>query len=183
MIIESHHIQHRTVIKRTFMGIPIPYKQTLIDEIYKIGDQQDCSTNVKAIMTSYTLHLETDIFKPFLENLDSAFRIMYGIKSDIEIEHFNFWGVIYKKGHYTIPHNHFPGQLSWVYYLKTHEDSSPLVFDDSDIKIPVQEDLLITFPMYVRHSVPIQTHVEDRICIAGNCFINTKYDIFSTSYF
>jgi hypothetical protein len=168
-IIETHHLKHPFETKTTYMGIPSDYKNKLINELYRIGDQQENITNVKAFMTSYTLYKETSILGPFLKNLKRTIELMYGTNHEkYEFDFSNIWGAIYKKGHYTIPHHHNPSYLSWVYYLQTTHESSPLVFPSANFTVHVEEDLLVVFPSHVIHSVPKHTAESDRICLAGN---------------
>ena len=168
-VIENYHLKHPFVIKTAFMDIPLNYKDKLINELYRIGDQQENTTNVKALMTSYTLYEETSMLGPFLKNLKKNIELMYGADHEkYEYDFSNIWGAIYKKDHYAIPHHHSPGYLSWVYYLKTNDESSPLIFPSADFSTQVKEDLLIVFPSYVIHSVPKHTSESDRICLAGN---------------
>ena len=46
------------------------------------------------------------------------------------------WGVLYNKGEGVIKHNHFPYAMSFVYYVKMPEGSSPLILDDEEILLP-----------------------------------------------
>ena len=84
-----------------------------------------------------------------------------------------FWSAIYREGHYTISHAHSPSFLSFVYYLKSNINSSPLVFDGCDFQVQPHDDMLVVFPSYLIHSVPKHTG-EDRICLAGNLNLISK---------
>jgi hypothetical protein len=81
------------------------------------------------------------------------------------------WFSIYKEGHYTIPHFHEPCFLSFIYYLKTDKNSSPLIFDRTELILEVTNDLLVLFPSYLIHSVDKQKKGDDRICLAGNIVV------------
>ena len=163
-----HIVKSATEIITTTLGMPEDYKQRCVQEIYKIGDKQGQKTNVKAIMSSYWIWKETDVFNPLLDKikekvyvafpiLDSRFK--YGLQ--------DCWGAVYKNGHYTVSHSHIPSHISFVYYLKSNIGSSPLNFDGCDFNIQPYDDLLIIFPSYLLHSVP-KHKGEDRVCIAGN---------------
>tara|TARA_B100001250_G_scaffold114065_1_gene96518 strand:+ start:9140 stop:9664 length:525 start_codon:yes stop_codon:yes gene_type:complete len=79
------------------------------------------------------------------------------------------WGVLYNKGEGVIRHNHFPYAMSFVYYVKMPEGSSPLILDDEEILLP--EGRVIFFLGHQFHSVP-PTSVNDRCIIAGNILYN-----------
>ena len=86
------------------------------------------------------------------------------------------WGNIYRKGDYTIKHAHLPSQYSWVYFLKSKSNYSPLLFDYLDQKkrriksfkvLPI-ESRIVLFPSFLHHRVPVHIHDETRITISGN---------------
>ena len=80
----------------------------------------------------------------------------------------HFWANIYRKGDYTISHDHKPQFLSCVYFLKTKWYYSPLVFSDSGKKILPKEGTFVIFPSNVRHLVPKHRYRETRITLSGN---------------
>ena len=183
MEINRHHLQSPVQIITTYLGIPEEYKKKCIKEIYKIGDKQNQKTNVKGIMSSYHIYTETRELDDLLNNIINSINISVPIEDkrfyyDLK----NCWGAVYKEGHYTVPHVHLPDNISFVYYLKANENSSPLVFDECNFKINPIDDFLIIFPSYVTHSVPKQSKGEDRICIAGNLKIKLKKEKINISY-
>ena len=143
--------------------------------MYSVGDVMNNETNVKAIMSSYHLFRETDTFNDLLYHIllavENAFPLPTGHKVKFELNLQHVWSAIYKKGHYTKPHNHYPSHLSFIYYLKSNNKSSPLIFKECDFQITPYDDLLVVFPSYLKHEVPPQTGDEDRICLAGNIAI------------
>ena len=81
------------------------------------------------------------------------------------------WGVLYNEGEGVGKHNHFPQTISFVYYVRMPEGSSPLILDDEEILLP--EGRVIFFLGNQWHSVP-PTKVGDRCIIAGNIAYNFK---------
>ena len=168
MVINRHNLKSPSEIVTTTLGIPEDYKQRCIQEAYKIGDKQGQKTNVKAIMSSYHVWKETDVYNLLFEKIIGKTYVVFPlIDRRFKYKLHDCWSAIYKEGHYTVPHAHNPSQISFVYYLKANNNSSPLVFDDCDFKIHPHDDLLVAFPSYLYHSVPKHTG-EDRICMAGN---------------
>jgi hypothetical protein len=168
MDINRHHIKSPTEIVTTTLGIPEDYKQQCIQEAYKIGDKQGQKTNVKAIMSSYWVWEETNVYNPLLDKImETSNKVFPILDVRYRYELRSSWSAIYKEGHYTQPHAHAPSHISFVYYLKADSGSSPLVFDECDFQIQPQDDMLVVFPSYLWHSVPEHTG-EDRICLAGN---------------
>ena len=174
MEVNRYHLKSPIEIITTQLGIPQDYKQQCIDEIYKIGDQQNQQTNVKAIMSSWYIWEETNILEPLLHKVTSSINKLIPTSPDIKQSLINCWSAIYKKGHHTIPHHHVPYDISFVYYLKSNSKSSLLAFDKCNFEIQPYDDLLIIFPSYVTHSVKTQLDEEDRICIAGNISLDLK---------
>ena len=83
------------------------------------------------------------------------------------------WFVRYRVGDETKPHNHFPGLLSWVYFVKCPRGSSPLVFTTSGKRIKAQEGKVVIFPSLINHHVP-KNRCEGRVALAGNVDVNLK---------
>jgi len=165
MIINKHHLKSPVEIIDIKLGIPQKYKQKCIDEIYKIGDSQNQSTNVKAIMSSWFLWEESKIFNPLLTKITDI--ILVNIKDKEHLALYEAWSAIYKKNHYTIPHSHSPSYISFVYYLQS-SGNTPLIFDNMEFSINPIDDTLVVFPSHLNHSVPPHNDEKDRICVAGN---------------
>ena len=75
------------------------------------------------------------------------------------------WGVNYKKDQGVYFHNHFPYCMSFVYYVRMPEGSSPLILDGEEILLP--EGRVIFFLGHQFHSVP-PSSADGRCIIAGN---------------
>jgi hypothetical protein len=168
MEVNRHHLKSPVEIITTQLGIPQNYKQQCIDEIYRIGDQQNNQTNVKAIMSTWFIWEETTVLNSLLNNIHNTLNKIIPINDKRYVYKLvDCWSAIYKKEHYTTPHNH-KSILSFVYYLKVDNDSSILLFDKCNFNLQPQNDMLVIFPGYLTHSVPKQLSGEDRICLAGN---------------
>jgi hypothetical protein len=175
MIIENYHVKVKDTITTTTLNIPLSYKKQCIKEAYSIGDKMNQSTNAKCIMSTYKVWHETKVYDLLLANITSFVNYLNLFdKNRWKLEIDEAWSLIYKKGHFTMPHSHWNphSQFSFVYYLQTDKDSSPLIFDSCEFSIEPKEDLLVLFPSYLTHSVPTQISEKDRVCIAGNLYIN-----------
>ena len=144
--------------------------------IRNTGDEMERTSNIKADMTRYQTvcpeftELHT-IINPYISDL----FIDQKPPSKISLIFKETWGALYKKGDYAIPHHHDPSKLSWIYYVKVSEKSTPLCIHnvanggkEETAKIPPTISDLVGFPSWVEHSVPKQLIEEDRIVVAGN---------------
>tara|TARA_R110000803_G_scaffold36285_2_gene78005 strand:+ start:156 stop:692 length:537 start_codon:yes stop_codon:yes gene_type:complete len=169
MVINRHYIKTPTEIATTHLNITEEYKQRCIQGAYNIGDQQNHKTNVKAIMSSYQVWEETDVYNNLLDiiqdEVNTKFYPNYYERFTLILG--SAWTAIYKEDHYAVSHNHLPAQMSFIYYLKSNNNSSPLLFDGCDFQINPHDGLLVVFPSHLFHNVP-KHKGEDRICIAGN---------------
>ena len=169
MVINRHYIKTLSEITTTYLGITQEYKQECIQEAYNIGDKQNYQTNVKAFMSSYRIWEETDVYNDLLhriqDEISTKLNLIYTKNFEYELK--NAWTAIYKEGHYTLPHDHIPSQISFVYYLKSNTNSSPLLFEGDNFQVNTNDDLLVTFPSHLLHRVS-KHKGEDRICLAGN---------------
>jgi hypothetical protein len=168
MDINRYHIQSPTQIVTTQLGISQEYKQQCIKEIYRLGNSNTHLTNVKAIRSSYRIWEETKELNLLLGHIKESITNIIPIKDKrLEYNLNEAWSAIYKKNHYTTPHDHLPYVISFVYYLQS-SGNTPLVFDQCNFQINPIDDMLLIFPSYLGHSVPKHNEETDRICIAGN---------------
>ena len=142
-------------------------------ENYK--DCQNRQTNVIATMTEWRL----DIPSPeFIEFKNSVFSTVKDLNlywsAPFKID--TIWANIYRKGDFTLSHDHEPQRYSFVYFLKSKPNFSPLLFEDINLKtkrkkwkaIKPIEGRLVIFPGSLKHKVPVHIHDETRITISGN---------------
>lgn len=138
-------------------------------ETYK--DVQNRQTNVKATMTEWNIHsLEIHNLKnyvidilnleyPFVRERNENFVFSY------------FWGNVYRRGDYTIEHDHLFNVFSIVYFLKSKITDSPLIFLPSSTSILPEEGKLVIFPSHIKHKVPEHKSNDTRITLSGNIAI------------
>lgn len=171
----EHIVKSLTKISTFTLNLPQSYLDECVNEIYKIGDKQNNSTNVKALMTSYHIWEDSLVFSKLLSTIKSTLTelLFRQNKDKYKITLGNAWGSIYKKGEFAVPHHHEPFHYSFVFYLKANHNSSPLNFVDSNLNIVPKENLLIFFPSYVTHQV-LPNEDNERVMIAGNFLLEGK---------
>ena len=138
-------------------------------------DCQNRQTNVKATMTEWNLDLPSQEFFHLKNTIYTVAKDRHLYWNRIfKIE--AIWTNIYRKGDYTISHDHEPSRYSFVYFLKSKPNFSPLIFDNIDLKnkkkkwkvVKPTEGRLVIFPGFLKHRVPVHIHNETRITISGN---------------
>jgi hypothetical protein len=171
---KDYLVKASTNISTLSLNIPQSYKQQCIEEAYRLGDSMNQSSNVKAIMSSWYVWDETQIFNLLLDNISNyIFSTLKHNLSSTTLNLQNAWSAIYKKGHFTNSHCHLPSFISFVYYLKSN-GNTPIIFDECGFSLHPKDDTLVFFPSYLTHSVPVHEETEDRVVIAGNIDANWK---------
>lgn len=147
------------------------YIEQCINEIKKIGDQMDHTTNLKCMMTAYEALLEHPLFEEIRAKIANKIESHpYAVK-DYNFQYVDMWGAIYYKQEGAVPHMHLPNTLSFCLYLKADENSSPLeLLSDYEKKIVYQpkKNGLVIFPSFVMHQVEPQEKDSERVIISGN---------------
>jgi len=142
----------------------------LIKTIKKVGDTQTLKTNVKADMTNWFMQRKYPIFNSVG---DIAIKfVQEAFPYEIQLELYDIWGVVYKRGNFTRIHDHWPHLWSFSYYVKS-DGTTPIIFPEGRHYFYPKTDDMILFPGILRHSVPIHESDEERIVVSGN--INIKY--------
>ena len=77
------------------------------------------------------------------------------------------WYARFDYGNHALVHNHGDMYASFVYYIKTPEGSSPIIFPDENETVEAKEGNLLIFPGHINHYVP-ENKCEGRVIIAGN---------------
>ena len=134
-------------------------KRDLVRFLQNHCDAQNRETNVKATMTDWMMNKNSqpvDELKKFMLSSTNCNSVAA------------FWGNIYRKGDYTIKHDHIPHKYSVVYFLKSEPNFSPLIFDDEPSIVKPLEGRMVIFPGTLRHSVPVHFSDETRITLAAN---------------
>ena len=170
MDIHRYNVPTTTEISCCILKFDNNYIQECIKEIYNLGDSMNHQTNLKASMSSYKVWEETNKFNPIFQSIMDTVRSTYPIiDKRYKYALTGAWSAIYRKGNMVIPHDHVPSQLSWIYYLQTTTNSSPLMFPNcNNFQVYPTNSLLVMFPAYLTHFVPEQKEEEDRICLVGN---------------
>ena len=83
----------------------------------------------------------------------------------------NAWYAIYDYDDHALVHNHGDIYASFVYYVKTPEGSSPIVFPDENETVEAKEGNLLIFPCHINHYVP-KNKCDGRVIVAGNIDIS-----------
>lgn len=118
-------------------------------------------SNVKSIYVSpWNSHFLTEKFNPLCELVLTVSRHVTQVFLSANLESLGLdywikdcWGMIYEKSDHTLPHNHFPSELSCAIYLEAAPDCAPIVFDNN-FTVQPENGLLVLFPGIMMHSVP-----------------------------
>tara|TARA_R100000008_G_scaffold34029_1_gene19242 strand:- start:51 stop:641 length:591 start_codon:yes stop_codon:yes gene_type:complete len=159
-----------------------PLHNKLLDIVINTGDKQNKSSNVKADMTDWDMHVKYEDF----ETLGKIVKVLLvqdtlpknkdeAIKTQHKYDMREMWGAVYRKGDHTKRHWHWPCTWSFGYYLKTSKNTPPILFNNAMradligniVYYPAVGDLVI-FPSEIYHEVPVQEADEERVMIAGN---------------
>jgi len=154
-------------------------------DILSHGDSQNKKTNVQADMTDWQMASRYKSFENllkiiiiqkipnFIDNI-----VVSGKKAEFVCT--GMWGIIYNKGDFTVEHNHVGSTLSFTYYVKATENSSPICFTQPGKKeIIAKTGTLLIWDAAYMHKVPEQPSSEKRIAVAGN--LNWKLPEISNS--
>ena len=176
--------------KSTIMIEDYPFHEDLKDDMVSVlenyPDKQEWKTNVKATMTEWKWQLDnprvirlkesvTRLVNDFIfTDSDSDFRETWDLRWT------DFWGNVYRKGEYTKSHHHLPSTFSFVYFLKSQWNDSPLVFSDFGHTIRPKQGRYVIFPSHLRHHVPPQKSKNIRMTLSGNMICTFKRKIYNT---
>ena len=142
-------------------------QESMIRIIKEQGDFQERNTNVKADMTEWYMHKTHTCFQWVCNKALTLAERHNPHKVDMEV--YDCWGAVYREGEYTKEHDHWPCLWSFVFYVDSCENCSPLVFPTgNNHKVLPKTGNLILFPSWILHSVPPQKCNHERIMIAGN---------------
>tara|TARA_Y100000996_G_C22322991_1_gene561168 strand:+ start:70 stop:720 length:651 start_codon:yes stop_codon:yes gene_type:complete len=177
-IIESFSVM-AFIRKQKFLDKVLMTKLEKIIKEFKSADVEKKQAQQKLDtyhMTDYRSHLIYDEFKQLS---DYVLTICEDNASSYNYRTVDCWGALYRKGDYIKTHSHWPCSLSWIYYIKVTENTSPLIFvnkivpeldknsNGEHIIQPESGDLII-FPSILNHRVPAEKSDDERIMAAGN---------------
>ena len=145
--------------------------EDLGDYFENYQDCQNRETNVKATMPEWRLDIPS---QEYIELKNTILSVAKNLNlywnSPFEID--TIWANIYRKGDFTQSHDHEPQRYSFVYFLKSKPNFSPLVFENKGLRkkktIKPIEGRIVIFPGFIKHSVPRHNHDETRITLSGN---------------
>ena len=155
------------------------YQNELRDEVLSLLEKTNSiprdHSNVKAFHTDWDWEPENNIIKNFksfiLSELQKFYRIAFKDGTSYPIICKNFCANVYSKGDYANTHNHIPFHYSFAYFLKSEEHYSPLVFTESEKKVPPKEGRFVVFPSHYKHHVPEHKFNDTRITLSGNFYV------------
>ena len=144
-----------------------PVDPILLSNIDDINYENSYSTNVKAKMSGW--YLQSPEIRKWQDWVTEIAMGGYslGIMDTHRLSFSNTWINRYDVGDHAVDHRHLPNLVSVVYFIKTPEGSSPLIFTESGEEIEAKEGTAVIFPSHLYHHVP-PNQCEDRITMAGN---------------
>jgi hypothetical protein len=177
------HILYRVKKEHTFpiyiydltMLNPDDYVQLAYE--YKEKFPTSRVSTIRGWHTDFETHKNED--DPRLDKLISIIEkkteeiVNVGFNTNVKAKVFNVWYNILNKGDKIVLHHHLPAdtpfcdQYSAVYYPKTTDEMSPIVFENS-LKIVPKTNSLMIFPSHITHHVASLETTSDRISIAAN---------------
>lgn len=144
-------------------------------EAYTEQDEMQKNTNVKANMTKYKKLLSDKDFLYMHGKILEVLSMTYTLRTPhpeqtINLEITESWGMRHKKGDFTYNHIHNAG-FSGAFYFKV---PCPTVmwFEDYHEGLNLQENMLVLFSGFTKHSVFEHTGDTDRISMAFNINIS-----------
>ena len=170
-MLQVHHVKSPVKIYSGYLNVPQDYREQLIEATYKEKDNAPYvdsfndvfnEENGKIVVTNYRAWEAIPLYKKLLENIEIT--INNWTKSNTKLD--QAWSGIYDIGQETKSHNHHPSQFSFCYYMRAETPYTPMVFDECNIEINGETDLLIVFPSFLQHSVPPCKN--ERVFISGN---------------
>ena len=113
--------------------------------------------------------------------------------SSYGIEITSMWGNIQRKGNYIFKHTHANNVFSGAFYLNEHDNFPAIQFhrppnDNLQLQVendnefnrgklffPPKKDLLVIFPSWLEHDVPVNTSEVDRLSLSFNIMCRGEY--------
>ena len=158
-------------------------KNLILD--YEKNNPVGMDSNVKAWSSDYETHQKTDVFSDYLNYIlqfsQNAYNEMFSVNQEIIVA--EFWLSHYRKGDYTVKHNH--GNLlndviiSGCYYVDIEKGASPIIFEGEEPIYP-ENDTLIIFSSKLNHEVPSTN--SERIVMSFNFYRSKKSELTLNDY-
>ena len=158
-------------------------KNLILD--YEKKNPVGMDSNVKAWSSDYETHLKTDVFADYLNYIlqfsQNTYNEMFSVNQEIIVA--EFWLSHYRKGDYTVKHNH--GNLlndviiSGCYYVDIEKGASPIIFEGEEPIYP-ENDTLIIFSSKLNHEVPPTNN--ERVVMSFNFYRTKKPELSLDNY-
>ena len=123
-------------------------------EQYREEHSENHETNVKCNWRSDWMVQTDKRFSEFNEWILEAcsFVCQYHLNTQVKFSIANEWLMVYEKGDYATPHEHFPYCFSIIYYVDCDENAAPVIFED-EVEINPEVGKLVIFPSELKHEV------------------------------
>jgi len=155
---------------------------TVVEEFVKVDAQT--KTQIKKIKLRNDSNLPGSNYNNFFHNEEKPklTNLIYNELKDVFVEHnlriTNCWVQKYIKNNYHGIHTHFNNkdEKSFVWFIEGKEDSSPLKFydvgypliqTDQSITVKFIPGILLIFPGFLPHEVPVNKN-NNRLIVSGN---------------
>jgi len=158
----------------------------LVNRIADAGDEVYRTTNVKSDMTLGNCHESYPEFRKLADIIeDFCKESSIEMNMDFENHHHrvnmpvwkegyidslivnNMWGIRAESGEITQPHNHWPTQWGFCYYIDPPEGCSNLVFPTIGTEVEIENGKLVIFQGHLIHEAVQKEFEGDRFSVAG----------------
>ena len=117
--------------------------------------------------SGWTLHKQTNLLDKLISVVEDKVHDCLGRSEERLVKVAECWSMIQGKGDRIVNHKHWNEGYSAVYYAKTSNNPNPLIFDRGPTIVP-KTNMLICFPGYLHHHVPLIENEQERILISFN---------------
>lgn len=163
----------------------------IVNRIDELGDAMNHSTNVKADSTTGNVHR---LYPEFNKLSDIVLKHCHEFTFDLQNDHPNhvfrynndwwyntyidtlncnlMWGTRYRSGQITTPHDHWPAQFAFTYYIDPPKGCSGLIFPTMDYELKIEHGMLVIFRGHMIHETVSRKFDGYRHCVAGTVVCN-----------
>tara|TARA_E500000318_G_scaffold53340_1_gene49670 strand:- start:617 stop:1174 length:558 start_codon:yes stop_codon:yes gene_type:complete len=145
---------------------------------YTKKDEMHSLSNVKANMTNYKKLLNDNDFEKLHIKILNILAFIFRLRTPHPEESFKFimndsWGMRHKQYEKTINHIHTFSDWSGAFYF-TIPNTTIMNFPDFQEKLILENNMLVLFQSYTKHSVDSHESDKDRISMAFNIEMEPK---------
>ena len=139
---------------------------------YTKKDEMNNLSNVKANMTNYEKLLHDSDFEKLHKKILNTLAFIFRLRTPHARESFKFimtnsWGMRHKRSQKTNNHIHTFSDWSGAFYF-TIPNTTIMHFPDFQEKLSLENNMLVLFQSYTKHSVDSHESDKDRISMAFN---------------